>query len=61
MRWLIAGYTHELRNEVFPDPIPLFWSIFFKAVEMLSFQEERVAIKQGESYDTSLGQSCKVA
>ena len=29
------------------------WSIFLKEVEMIYFQEEIVAIKQGESYDTS--------
>jgi len=33
--------------------MPLFWSIFLKEVEMIYFQEEIVAIKQGERYDTS--------
>ena len=45
--------THELRNEVLSDPMPLFWSIFLKEVEMIYFQKERVTIKQGKSYDTS--------
>jgi hypothetical protein len=46
--------AHGLRNEVSStDFMPPSRISFLKEVEMIYFQEEIVAIQQGESYDTS--------